>query len=171
MFKKMQVTPSLILSVGAVFLALSGVATALPGTETVNSGDIVDNAIKSEDLKDDKAVEGIDVVDATLAAEDLAPDSVRSEEIGDGVHSHSDTITVGGGAAENGAYLTNSATAQCTAGEEVMSGHGAWSDNASGDELMISEVVVNHGTESVTVVGANDSGSDRTLVAVANCLG
>jgi hypothetical protein len=171
MFSKTKITPSLILSVGAVFLALSGVATALPGTETVNSGDIVDNAIKSEDLKDEKAVEGVDVVDATLTADDLATASVRAEEIGDGIHPHTDTVPVGGGAAENGAYLTNSVTAQCTAGEELVSGHGYWSDNANGDEVMISEVVLNHGTESVSVVGANDSGSDRTLVAVANCLG
>ena len=171
MFNKTRITPSLILSIGAVFIALSGVATALPGTETVNSGDIVDNSIKSEDLKDDKAVESIDVVDQALTNDDLATASVRSDELGEGIHEHTDTVSVGGGAAENGAYLTNTVTAQCTAGEQLVSGSGQWSNNASGDELIISEVDLDHGSESVTVVGGNDSGSDRTLVAVAHCLG
>lgn len=38
----------------AVFLALSGVAVALPGKNSVNSGDIVNETIKSVDVKNGK---------------------------------------------------------------------------------------------------------------------
>ena len=122
--------PALVISLVALFAALSGAALALPGTQTVNSGDIKDEAVKSIDLKDNAAVTSDDVVDEsltgtdvtdetiasndvqnddrcrsgptsptrrspaadvagdTLQANDLAPNSVQSEEIGDGIHNH-----------------------------------------------------------------------------------
>ena len=35
---------------------------------------------------------------------------------------------------------------------------------------MLSEVILDHNAETVTVKGGNDFGADRTLVAVASCL-
>ncbi len=205
-----QQAPALVISLVALFAALSGAALALPGTQTVNSGDIKDNAVKSIDLKDnaavttddvvdesltgtdvadntiassdvqdetllsndiaDQAITGADVAGDTLQSNDLAPNSVGSEEIGDGIHNHSNTVVVPGGTGQNANYNFNSVTAQCGPGEELISGSGHWTGDANGEELMLSEVILDHSAETVTVKGGNDFGVDRTLVAVASCL-
>ena len=202
--------PALVISLVALFAALSGAALALPGTDTVNSGDIRDNKVKSVDLKDgaavtgddvtdesltgtdvtdetiasndvqnetllstdiaDQAITGADVAGDTLQANDLAPNSVQSEEIGDGIHNHSNAVTVAGGTAQNANYNFNSVTASCGAGEELISGAGHWTGDANGEELMLSEVILDQNAETATVKGGNDFGVDRTLVAVASCL-
>jgi hypothetical protein len=202
--------PALVISLVALFAALSGAALALPGTETVNSGDIKNEAVKSVDLKDGQAVTGDDVVDEsltgtdvtdetiassdvqnetllstdiadqaitgadvagdTLQAGDLSPNSVRAQEIGDGIHNHQNSVVVAGGTALNANYNYELVTASCGAGEELISGSGHWANEDPGEELMLSEVILDHGAETVTVRGGNDSGTDRTLVAVASCL-
>jgi hypothetical protein len=215
-----QQAPALVISLVALFAALSGAALALPGTQTVNSGDIKDNAVKSIDLKDnaavttddvvdesltgtdvadgsiaggdvtdesiasnditndtvlsadiaDQAITGADVAGDTLESNDLAPNSVRAEEIGDGIHNHSNTVNVPGGTGQNSNYNFASVTATCGAGEELISGSGHWTGDANGEELMLSEVILDQNAETVTVKGGNDFGVDRTLVAVASCL-
>jgi len=212
--------PALVLSLMALFAALSGAAVALPGTQTVNSGDIKDESVKSIDLKDNAAVTGDDVVDEsltgtditdetiagtdvtdetiasndvqnetllstdiadqaitgadvagdTLEANDLAPNSVNSQEIGDGIHNHQNTVVVAGGTGQNANYNFQSVTASCGANEELISGSGHWNGDANGEELMLSEVILDHSAETVTVKGGNDFGVDRTLVASASCL-
>lgn len=202
--------PALVISLVALFAALSGAALALPGKETVNSGDIKNNTVKSVDLKDGKAVASTDVVDDsllsedvqdetltgqdikdgsvassdvatdTLQANDLAPDSVGSSElqnnsvgaaqIGDKIHLHTNSVSVAGGTAENGVYNFGTRTATCGANEELISGGGYWTGDSANDELTIAEVFPNHGAESVTVRGGNDSGSNATLVAYAECM-
>jgi len=193
-------TPAMMVSLVALFAALSSAASALPGTETVNSGDIKNESVKSVDLKDGQAVTGDDIVDETVAsndvqdatllssdiadqaitgadvagdtleAQDLAPNSVRSSELGDAIHNHSNTVNVPGGTGQNANYNFNSVTATCGAGEELISGSGHWTGDANGEELMLSEVILDHSAETVTVKGGNDFGVDRTLVAVASCL-
>lgn len=168
--RRLRNVAPLLLSGLALFAATTGVAAALPGTETVNSGDIKDNTVKTQDLKDGKAVEGADVVDDSLTADDLAPNSVRSTELGDGIHNHTATVSVPGGNDQNGAYVVRSTTAACGAGEELISGSGYWSDEGPNEELFLSEIIVNHSTETVEVKGGNDTANNRTLVAVASCL-
>ena len=205
-----QQAPALVISLVALFAALSGAALALPGTETVNSGDIKDESVKSIDLKDNAAVASSDVIDEsltgtdvtdntiassdvqdetllstdiadqaitgndvagdTLQANDLAPNSVQSQELGDGIHNHSNAVVVAGGTGQNANYNFNSVTATCGGGEELISGSGHWVGDANGEELMLSEVILDHSAETVTVKGGNDFGVDRTLVAVASCL-
>jgi hypothetical protein len=202
--------PALVISLVALFAALSGAAIALPGSETVNSGDIKNESIKSVDLKDNKAVAtddvidetltgtdvadgtiasadvqdeslqstdvannsltGSDIEDASVSAGDLGPNSVRGQELGDGIHNHNNTVVVPGGTAQNANYNFQLVTASCAAGEELISGSGHWTGDAQGEELMLSEVILDHNAESVTVKGGNDFGVDRTLVAVASCL-
>jgi hypothetical protein len=202
--------PALVISLVALFAALSGAAIALPGSETVNSGDIKNESIKSVDLKDNKAVAtddvidetltgtdvadgtiasadvqdeslqstdvannsltGSDIEDASVSAGDLGPNSVRGQELGDGIHNHNNTVVVPGGTAQNANYNFQLVTASCAAGEELISGSGHWTGDAQGEELMLSEVVLDHNAETVTVKGGNDFGVDRTLVAVASCL-
>jgi hypothetical protein len=193
-------TPALMVSLVALFAALSSAASALPGTETVNSGDIKNESVKSVDLKDGKAVTSDDIVDETVAsndvqdgtllssdiadqaitgadvagdtlqAQDLAPNSVRASELGDAIHNHSNTVNVPGGTGQNANYNFASVTASCGPGEELISGSAHWNGDANGEELVLSEVILDHSAETVTVKGGNDFGVDRTLVAVASCL-
>ena len=44
-------SPALVISFVALFTAMSGAAMALPGQDTVNSGDVVNETLKSVDLK------------------------------------------------------------------------------------------------------------------------
>jgi hypothetical protein len=188
--RRWQHAPALVVSMVALFVALSGAALALPGQNTVTSGDIANETLKSVDLKDEKAVASEDVIDEALQSADvgldtlqandlaqnavgtseLAPASVGPQEIGDQIHTHTGTDPVAGGNAENGAYNFGTATASCSGDEELISAGGYWILDAANDELTIAEVVPDHNAESVAVRGGNDSGDDATLVAWASCL-
>lgn len=85
-----QQAPALVISLVALFAALSGAALALPGTETVNSGDIKNEAIKSIDLKDGAAVASADVVDQTITGQDVQDESLQSVDVQDGTLLSSD---------------------------------------------------------------------------------
>lgn len=67
----------------ALFVALSGTAWA---AANVGSRQVIDNSLRSVDLKDDAAVKSADVIDDTqsnggLRSTDLANDEVRAEDI------------------------------------------------------------------------------------------
>jgi dissimilatory sulfite reductase (desulfoviridin) alpha/beta subunit len=143
-----RITPATVLSGVALFVALSGAAVALPGQNTVNSGDIIDQSVKARDLK---------------------TASVKADEISDGIQPRSNSVVVNGGINENGAYTVEQVTASCQPGEELISGSGHWTNNAN-EELFLQEVVLNHATEQVTVRGGNDTDNNRTLHAVAHCI-
>lgn len=187
---RLRQAPALIVSLVALFTALSGAAMALPGTETVNSGDIKNESVKSVDLKDDQAVASSDVIDETLQSTDvaadtlqandlapgsvtsseLAPASVGAQEIADGITPRFGNNNVPGGTAHNGAYNFAQATASCQAGEELVGASAQWTGDAADDETMIAEIIPNHAAETVTVRGGNDSGDNAVLWAEADCL-
>ena len=64
----------------AVFLALSGTAMALPGTNTVDSGDIVPSGVTTPDLGLD-AVAAARIADGTVASADLFDQQVRRVDL------------------------------------------------------------------------------------------
>jgi hypothetical protein len=73
-----------VISTIALFLVLSG--GVVYAANTVGSADVIDNSLKSVDLKDNAAVKSADVVNDTvtgggLAAVDLRPNSVAQSEI------------------------------------------------------------------------------------------
>lgn len=74
---------SLAISVLALTLSITGAAGALPGRDTVNSGDIVNGSIRSADLKKG-AVNSRVVKNDSLKAKDLGPDSATASEIAPG---------------------------------------------------------------------------------------
>jgi|RhiMetdeSRZDD1v2_1073273.scaffolds.fasta_scaffold27328_4 hypothetical protein len=176
----------------ALFVALSGTAYAvdgpLPGQNQVGSADIINDEVYSADVRNDNLSGG------GLAAADLGANSVGSseigtggvntseiansaigaDEIGDGLHVHTGTpVSVpGGGAPQNGSYDTGVASANCASGEELISANAEWEGAFPQDgELWTAEVHVNHSTEGADVIGGNDSGTARNLVAVVTCLG
>jgi hypothetical protein len=73
--------PALVISLVALFAALSGAALALPGTQTVNSGDVKNESLKSIDLKDNKAVASSDVIDESLTGADVQDNSITGDDV------------------------------------------------------------------------------------------
>ena len=76
-----------------VFLALTGTAVALPGTDSVDSGDIINGQVKAPDIATnavsspkivDGSVSSADLRDAGVARIDLANGSVNSVKVQDG---------------------------------------------------------------------------------------
>jgi hypothetical protein len=64
----------------ALFIAIGGTAAALPGRNTVNSGDVKNETLRSSDLKNEAAVQSPDVVDDTLQSQDVAPGALQSND-------------------------------------------------------------------------------------------
>jgi len=69
-----------VIALIALFVSIGGTAWA---AATVNSGDVVDNSLKSRDLKDGKAVRSVDVKDASLTGGDVADGSIDTPDIAD----------------------------------------------------------------------------------------
>ena len=76
-----------------VFLALTGTAVALPGTNTVDSGDIINGEVKRPDIAGsavngsaiaDGSVGSLDLRDGGVANADLATDAVNGAKVADG---------------------------------------------------------------------------------------
>jgi hypothetical protein len=121
------------------------------------------------------AVGSSEIADNSVGSVDINAAAVGASEIGDRIVDRPDPspTLVLGGAGQNGAYNVETSTAACAAGEELIGGYGFWTpdDQAASDyELWISEVRLNHVSETVVVDGGNDSGVDHSLVAVATCL-
>jgi hypothetical protein len=76
-----RISPAMVVALLALFVALGGSAWAL-SANSVTSRHIVDDTIKSEDVKNGKGVKGADVVNDSLAAGQIATDAVQAEEIG-----------------------------------------------------------------------------------------
>ena len=66
-----RITSAHVISLIALFVAIGGVAGALPGRNTVDSGDIKKNAVKSSDISNTKGVKSPDVVNETLTGNDI----------------------------------------------------------------------------------------------------
>jgi len=68
-----RVSSAHVIAAIALFVALGGTAVAATfGNNSVKSRHVVDNKLKSKDLKDDKAVQSADVTDGSLGSVDLA---------------------------------------------------------------------------------------------------
>jgi hypothetical protein len=148
--RRFGLSPALVLSVVALFAALTGAAAALPGENTVNSGDIVDETVKARDIK---------------------AGGIKAAELGDGMSSRTNSTVVEGGLNENSAYTVDTVSASCAPGEELISGSAHWTNNADNEELFVQEISLDHDAESVTARGGNDTAADRTFAVVAHCLG
>lgn len=71
-----HVTSAHVIAAIALFAALGGTAVAATfGKNSVKSRHIVDNKVKSKDLKDEKGVKSQDVTDGSLASADLATEA------------------------------------------------------------------------------------------------
>jgi hypothetical protein len=74
-------SPAMAVAFVALLAALTGTAVALPGTNTVNSGDIVNNTIRSKDIRNG-TVRGKDVRNNSLTGRDIT--GIRGGDVSDG---------------------------------------------------------------------------------------
>ncbi len=73
--RRMRPSPALIVALIALVAAMSGAAVALPGKNTVGSGDIKADAVRSKQIKS-KAVKGSDVQDDALKGKQVFEDKL-----------------------------------------------------------------------------------------------
>lgn len=74
-------SPAMVVAVIALFAALGGSAAALTGKNTVDSGDVINDTLKSKDLKNGIAVRTQDVADGTLNGADVDDDGLGGDDI------------------------------------------------------------------------------------------
>jgi hypothetical protein len=169
-------SPALVVSVIALAVALSGTAMALPGKNTVDSGDIVKKQVKASDLAKGaakapkiaaNAVRSGKIKDGTVTGADLAPDTINRGQIGAGavwaaelgtIHDRTETANVGSGGS------SNFATANCVGNEQVISGGAEW----AGLGLVLAESY--RSGNGWFARGQNNGGSDKILTVHAYCL-
>ena len=73
-------TPAMALAFIALLAALSGTAVALPGTNSVDSGDIKNKQVKGKDLANN-AVTGKKVKNSSLTGADIKDDSLTGSDV------------------------------------------------------------------------------------------
>jgi hypothetical protein len=124
-----------------------------------------------------------EIIDGSITGSDIGDGQIDASEIGDDpiYRVESDGTTFEDvDSARNGDYGIGSDSVSCSENRssgELISGGANWGNTqADGDEQFISEIRLNMTTETVTVVGGLDNGSQggdsfRTLRAIAVCLG
>ena len=83
MRKRLRPSPSLAISVVALFVAIGGVAGALPGKNSVDSGDLKKNAVHASDVKN-AAVTTKKLKNKAIKTAKLADGAVTSAKVAEG---------------------------------------------------------------------------------------
>jgi len=74
---------SMVVAFTALLLALGGTAVALPGSNTVTSGDIVRGGVRSSDIKNNSVRSG-DIRNSTIRGKDVRNGTLRGADINEG---------------------------------------------------------------------------------------
>ena len=165
-------TPAMGVAFVALLAALSGTAVALPGKNTVDSGDVKNNSIRSGDIRNghvrggdvrNNSLTGADVVDNSLSGADIDEGSLGQVPSANSASSANTATTaanaeaLGGRAADSfkpsAAGLT---TAFMVDGSNLENGAGplpTFDSNVSGADTFTFPYAVNDGTHNVIVSG------------------
>jgi hypothetical protein len=193
-------SPAMAVSLVALFVALTGTAFAvevgsiaskhvkddslksedLKDDAAVTGSDVMTNSLDASDLGPDSVtpselkqdtVSGSKVIDNTLGSGDIGAGAVENSELGVVNTRLGDVVQIGSaGTPENGDGATAIATAQCSPGEELLSGGARFGGEEPGSDLAIVELDVDSSTDTVTAVGNNDMYSSISFRAIALCL-
>lgn len=114
-----------VLGFVAIFIALSGTAAAsLPGTDTVDSGDIINGEVRSADIRGN-AVTSDEIGSGQVGSPELQADSVTGAKIADGAVGAADVApdSLGGGqideASLDSSVLQRRLASGCAAGSAI----------------------------------------------------
>jgi hypothetical protein len=188
-------SPAMIVACIALLVALGGTSiaavNALPrgsvGTlqlknSAVTNAKVANNAINSAKVKNASLLRG-DFAPGQLPAGPTGPQGPAGPAGAAGpagpagvigaITVRSQSVSVGGGTAENGAYTTRSVQALCNSGELAISGGTGWSDSDDNLELFTGRLtpVLNGSNQVIGFrgVGGNDSGQTSTFTTYALC--
>lgn len=174
--RSFRISPALMISCVALFLALGGSAFAVGvAKNSVRSAQIVDGTVRTIDLRDnavnapkiapnsvgseeiaENAVESPEVAQDALTASDLGPDSVAASELG--------AVTIRTNSAKVAKDASGSVSANCLAGEQVLSGGGQ--PGHFGTEMTSSRPSGN----GWLYQALNKTGGEDTITAYVLCL-
>jgi cytoskeletal protein RodZ len=157
-----------IASTLALFLALTGGAVALQGRNTVNSGDIKPQGVRSSDIKNNNGVKGADVQESSLGE---VPSATNADQAANATNATNAQNADNADNATNAQNATNATNAQNADNADNAT-------NADNADQADNATTVNN----VTVAGVryvqNNTGSAPTnvvnqggLVLQANCVG
>ena len=191
-------SPAMIVACLALGIALTGTSVAAVtalAPNSVGSAQIKANAVTAAKIKNANvtgakiarnAVTGAKVLNRSLTAADFVASSLPKGPAGPtgpaGPAGPAGTIgpvtvrqagvVVPGGAAQNGAYDTETVTVNCNAGEKAISAGTGWSDDAADRELWtqrITPIITNNAVTGYRGTGGNDSGNSSTFTLYVLC--
>lgn len=194
--RSFRISPALVISCVALFMALTGSALAVGiAKNSVRSAQIVDGSVRSIDLRDnavnaaklapisvgseelaENSVESPEVAPDSLTSQDLGAASVASSEVADQSLSAADlgpdavnaselgTVTLRTNSAKVAKDASGSVSANCAAGEQVLSGGGQPSH--FGTEMTSSRPSGN----GWLYQALNKTGGEDTITAFVLCL-
>lgn len=149
--RSFRISPAMILSVVALFVALGGSAYAVGiGKNTVRSPQIVDGAVRTVDLRDN-AVKAAKVAPDAIGNEELAENSVTSQEVLDETLTNQDL---------GAASVTSSEIADGSVGSADVSDNSLTANDLAADSVRSSElgtVVQRQSAAQAIAAGANGS--------------
>ena len=76
-------SPSMAVAFVALLVALGGTAIALPGSNTVTSGDLVNGQVKTQDIRN-STVRGRDIRTGTVTGSDVANNGLTGTDVNEG---------------------------------------------------------------------------------------
>jgi hypothetical protein len=149
--RKFRISPAMILSIVALFVALGGSAYAVGiGKNTVRSPQIVDGAVRTVDVRDN-AVNAAKVAPDAIGNEELADNSVTSQQVVDETLTNADL---------GAASITSSEIADGSVGSADVSDNSLTANDLAADSVRASElgtIVQRQSTVEGIAAGANGS--------------
>ena len=139
-------SPAMAVAFVALLAALSGTAIALPGTNSVDSGDIVNNTVRGKDIRN-----------GTVGGKDVKNGSVKSADVGDNslTGTDIDESTLGQVPSANSANTANSANSANTANSANSATNAGNADKLDGQDS--SDFVPNTTDNGAALAGVNAS--------------
>jgi hypothetical protein len=155
-------SPALIVAVVALVAALAGTAIAGPGATTSKITKAKVKKIANKQINKRLPIDTAELADGAVTTPKIANDAVTAPKLG-AINTREVTVGVAAG-------TYGEATAECQAGEKLLSGGARW-DNGALDEF--TPILESHkaGGNGWYVRVQNGFGSNRNLTVEAYCLG
>jgi hypothetical protein len=188
-------SPAMIVACIALLVSLGGTSFAAVtqlARNSVGTAQLRDAAVTNPKIRNN-AVNSAKVANRSLLRADFAPGQLPAGPTGPqgpagpagaagaagpagvigAVTVRSQSVSIAGGVAENGAYNTADVTSLCSGNERAISGGTGWSDSNAGLELWTGRLTpVLNGSNQVigfSGTGGNDSGQSSTFIVYSLC--
>jgi hypothetical protein len=188
-------SPAMIVACIALLVALGGTSVAAVSQlarNSVGTPQLRTGAVTNPKLRNN-AVNSSKVAPRSLLRSDFAPGQLPAGPVGPqgpagpagtagpagaagvigAITVRTNTVSVSGGTAHDGASFTGEVTASCQGNERAISGGTGWSDSDAGLELWTGRLTPVQNPQNQVVgfrgVGGNDSGQSSTFTVYALC--